>query len=571
MPQPARFQALVKEWPFAVAFAMVLGLIAGFGAQSWWLPADEGVYAHTTQRLLEGELPHRDFIYLHPGAVLWLDLLAFKLGGVSLAVLRWPAVWANLAQAVVVYLLLRSRGRDVAALGVVWTGAIGLPAIPSPSASVICTAFCMGALLVASQPEPWKSRRALILLGWLLGMAFLCRQLGAAYLGCGLLSWVLATGPVQDSGRGSLVGRLLLLLSALAVVLSIWSRTNLFGTLVFGAGPALLAAQALWKGRPMASVTNRLIGWVGTGFGLAFVPMLVYYACVGILGLWLREAFVASLSSFDVGFATMFRYSDLCSGVLSALPMIRSPLQVVQLSVWLGLLFATPITAAYSLYQRQVGREVPTFVFCAPFFALSALIVEIEVYLFWSLPAVLTALLAIASDRTGPRRPWCLGFAVVLLLGFLNSAVGKPVWLEPRPSFVLTQWGGRRPLVHLEGPADLYLPAPTAAFYQRSVELIHKHVGPEETIFSFPYHPEWYFLAQRKNPTRYTTPSQSISNPEQLAQMEALVRQARPKLLVYGRDDPFNTSFTRQLRQKLSDAYHLVGDENGYEFLLRND
>lgn len=564
-------RGLAKEWPFLVAFLLSAGLIARFGAHDLWIAADEGVYAHTTQRCLEGDLPHRDFRYLHPGLYLWLDMLAFKLAGADMSALRWPAIWANLGQAVVVYALLRPEGRLVGALGVLWVGAVGLPAIPSPSASVICTAFCLAALWVSARPQPWESRRVMLLLGWFLGMAFLCRQLGAAYLGCGLLSWALSTKATQDT-RASVVGRLLLLLSMLAVLVSVWRRTDAFGTLVFVAGPVLLTLQALVLGRPSSAVTYRLVSWVGAGFALAFLPVVLVYGYLGIADDWFRDVFVLAFSATDVGFATMYRYSDLFYEVCAAVPAMRSPLHVFQLGAWLLVLFATPVTAVYSLLRRARGDEVPTFVFCAPFLALTALIVEIEVYLLWGLPAVLVAILFILARQTeGRARVWGLILAFLLLLAFINSAVGKPVWAQERRDFVLTPWGNRPPLVYLGGRANLNLPPRVADFYRRTVEFIQSQVGEQETIFSFPYHAEWYFLANRKNPTRYIVPSQDAADEQGMALMEEQLRLTRPKLILYYREDIFNTPYTRKLRQRLDDGYHKIRDENGYEFLLRNE
>jgi hypothetical protein len=565
-------RAFQKEWPFLLAFAAVVALIAEFGVHDLWLPADEGVYAHTAQRALEGELPHRDFVYQHPGLLLWLDVLSFKIAGVTLAALRWPAIVANLAEIVLAYLFLRPHGRGLAALGMLWVGMVGMPAIPSPSASVVCMAFCMATLWVAHPPAPWDDRARLVLAGCLLGLAFLCRQLGAAYLACGLLSWVLSTRPTQLSGRSSVVGRLLLLLSALVVLLSIWGRTDPLGNLLFVAGPVLLSLQALGLGRPAPAITYRLVGWVGFGLLLAFLPLLLCYAYLGILGDWVQDAFVASLSQRDVGFASAYRYSDLLVEICLAAPSIRSPLQLLQLTTWLFLLLATPLTAAYALLRRAQGGEVPPIVFCAPFLALTALIVEIEVYLLWALPPVMVAVMAILGQLpSGRQRRWSLVALALCLIAFFNSSVGKPVWSQPRPEFVLTPWGQRPGLVYLGGTADLNIAPPVAAFYSRSIELIQSHVGPGEAIFSFPYHPEWYVLAQRKNPTRYTTPSQAVASVEQLDQLERQVRQGNPKMIVYFRDDPFNTPFTRQLRQRLEQGYRLLKDEGGYEFLLRKD
>jgi hypothetical protein len=449
---------------------------------------------------------------------------------------------------------------------------IGLPAIPSPSASVVCTAFCLAALWASAQPQPWTRKGLLILLGWFLGMAFLCRQLAAAYVGCSLLSWVLSTRPTQDKARSSVIGRMLLLLSTLAILLSAWGRTDTFGILVFVAGPVLLALQALLTGRPSPAVTTQLITWVGLGFLLAFLPMLVCYSYFGIAGDWLHDAFVKSFSASDVGFATMYRYSDLFLEVMATAPSIRSPLHLFQFCAWLFILSATPLTAFFSLARRARGGEVPPFVFCAPFLGLTALIVEIEVYLLWALPTVLVAVLFILGELPeGKKRSLGLGVALLLLLAFFNSAVGKPVWAQTRRDFVLTPWGNRPQLVYFGGPIDLNIPPAAAAFYQRSMQLIQTEVDQQETIFSFPYHPEWYFLAQRKNPTRYIIPSQDSASDQGLTLMEERIWQSRPKLIVYYREDPFNTPFTRKLRQRLDRGYHVIREDSGYEFLLRDE
>src|SRR5689334_10339503 len=55
-----------------------------------WLPGDDGYYAHIAERVIAGEVLHRDVQALHPGYVYLVDAVALKLFGHSLVSLRYP-------------------------------------------------------------------------------------------------------------------------------------------------------------------------------------------------------------------------------------------------------------------------------------------------------------------------------------------------------------------------------------------------------------------------------------------------------------------------------------------------
>lgn len=54
-----------------------------------WVPHDEGAFAQSAERVLAGELPHRDFAEIYTGGLTYLNAFAFKLWGVKLISLRW--------------------------------------------------------------------------------------------------------------------------------------------------------------------------------------------------------------------------------------------------------------------------------------------------------------------------------------------------------------------------------------------------------------------------------------------------------------------------------------------------
>ena len=75
----------------------------------YWFVVDEGNYAHIAERLLDGEVLHRDVQDLHPGFINFVNTAAFRLFGTDLVSLRYPLMAAMLALSLVVWWLLARR------------------------------------------------------------------------------------------------------------------------------------------------------------------------------------------------------------------------------------------------------------------------------------------------------------------------------------------------------------------------------------------------------------------------------------------------------------------------------
>lgn len=74
---------LIVTWIASVAY-MYPNLMRG------WVPHDEGALAQAAERVLQGELPHRDFDDIYTGGLALFDAAAFRMFGTNLASLRWP-------------------------------------------------------------------------------------------------------------------------------------------------------------------------------------------------------------------------------------------------------------------------------------------------------------------------------------------------------------------------------------------------------------------------------------------------------------------------------------------------
>ncbi len=96
----------MTRYPFAVSAPLRFELVAGLTERAtsvlvfavsasllWWMYGnqlilntnDEGIYLDAAERILHGQQPYRDFFgYMSPGSF-WMQALAFRLFGVTLA------------------------------------------------------------------------------------------------------------------------------------------------------------------------------------------------------------------------------------------------------------------------------------------------------------------------------------------------------------------------------------------------------------------------------------------------------------------------------------------------------
>ena len=55
---------------------------------SGWVPADDGTLSQSALRVMQGQLPHRDFVEIYTGGLSFIHALAFRALGVNLMSLR---------------------------------------------------------------------------------------------------------------------------------------------------------------------------------------------------------------------------------------------------------------------------------------------------------------------------------------------------------------------------------------------------------------------------------------------------------------------------------------------------
>src|SRR5437588_7552977 len=88
------------------AFFLVFAISAWYAAENLnrgWIRHDDGALGQMAERVLHGELPHRDFADIYTGALDYPHALAFKFFGTTLTSLRLVLFAAFLGWLPVVY------------------------------------------------------------------------------------------------------------------------------------------------------------------------------------------------------------------------------------------------------------------------------------------------------------------------------------------------------------------------------------------------------------------------------------------------------------------------------------
>lgn len=81
-------QSRTFRWLVLVAVMAVAGVYVGLHIGSGWVPADDGILGESALRVMQGQLPHRDFAEIYTGGLSVIHALAFRALGVSLMSLR---------------------------------------------------------------------------------------------------------------------------------------------------------------------------------------------------------------------------------------------------------------------------------------------------------------------------------------------------------------------------------------------------------------------------------------------------------------------------------------------------
>ncbi len=296
-----------RRWTVA-AVALTAAILAPVLLRGWY-PHDEGALGQAAERVLLGEVPHRDFDEIYTGLLSYWHALAFRVAGVASEVLRWPLFLATLLWSALVHRLAVRALPGWAALLVVGVCVLwGVPNYPAPMPSWYNLFLATAGLYALIRWHETGATRWLLLAGVAGGLSFLVKLSGVAFvIGAG---FALVFGTTDHARTGRARGGMVLVATGLLLVLAVLWRP-------LAAADARVVAR-LWL--PLALLGAGLLAWewhhpqpaVDRVRGLlrAFGPFLLGVAIP--VSLW--AAYLASVGALDdtlhAVFITSFRRVD---------------------------------------------------------------------------------------------------------------------------------------------------------------------------------------------------------------------------------------------------------------------
>ena len=166
-----------------IAGWVLIGVVVGLRLNQGWVPHDDGSFAQSAHRVLQGELPHRDFAELYTGGLTFLNAAVFWIFGENLIWLRLPLFIVFLASVPCVYYIAR---RFVPPLGAglvtVAASAWGFPAYPAAVPSWYVLFLAIGGCAALLRYLEVGRARWLFIAGLLGGMSISVKIVGVYYV-----------------------------------------------------------------------------------------------------------------------------------------------------------------------------------------------------------------------------------------------------------------------------------------------------------------------------------------------------------------------------------------------------
>lgn len=298
-----------SKWMLAlVLWAACVGY-AALHLRHGWVAHDAGALGESAQRVLAGQLPHRDFDEIYTGGLSYLNALSFRIWGTSIMAMRIMLLIAFALWLPAVYAIARRvASLPLAAAVTLLAAAWGIPAYPEAMPSWYNLFFATFGVAALFNYLDHGHRRWLVAAGVCGALSCLIKIVGLYFVGAALLFLLYHDQDRRPNGAsdgpGDRVGSVLVTVVAvfLDVALLVLVRGHITADVIvqFVLPGAALSALLIWREwrAPAMAWRTRVAGL--TDIGLPFLvglllPIalaLIPYAASGSLGALVNGVFV---------------------------------------------------------------------------------------------------------------------------------------------------------------------------------------------------------------------------------------------------------------------------------------
>lgn len=563
-----------------------------------WYPHDEGQLGQTAERILQGELPHRDFVDPYTGGLGFWNALGFQIAGPHSMVLRWQLVpWFVLFAGCCYWIARRVATRWESALAasvcVVTTLPVYSAAMPSWY-NLFCAVFGVTALM---KGEGARRREWLFVAGWCGGLSILFKIVGLFYVGAGLLYLLFrdaaSAEPPGNAPRASRVPWVTGLVVAALVMgsglgLQFLSPTDRWGTLLQLVGPfwgvvGVAIVREIRQGDRagrirVARLWNEVLPFLA---GAACLPLLwgAWYAWEGALGSLVDGVFLLPrkrITDAAMAFPTDERWVSM---VLFAAPFAWEMwlayrqvrwqrwlsgsylLLCAAMAVWRGTVmgFVEPEAIVHFVPPFMVGvlvylavkqwrrdrtaagtRGLFLLVAVAAFHGLIQFPHAAFIYFCYAAPLYVLAGLYWYKSVQAPPRWTTLALAVSLLVTFVAHYRHYSSTLPPlvgRPAVVAGSLALPR--------SNLCVYRSDAELYNGLIPFLQRLTGDSEAVLAFPDCPEVTFLSGRPNPSPLMYEFLAPDPGRQVSFLRVLLQLDEVRVVVFNHTNAFDPATRR--------------------------
>lgn len=585
-----------KERLLVLTFVWILSaLYTGFFLDRGWVPHDEGMLAQSAERVLYGELPHRDYDESYTGGLTYVHAQAFRVFGIQLLSLRIVLFVAFLAFVPGLFLIALRFSSPMGAglltlLAVVWSVPNYFSSMPSWYVLFLGT---WSAVFLLREIDTGR-KRWLVAAGVCGGLSLLVIVVGLYVIAAALLylafrSQVEAEAGEISAGKPSSVFPVFLTICGVGLIgliaLLLRGRSTPSEAVSIATPTLAVTAFLLWRGwarkRGLFLDRFRALGSLVLPFVLGTLVPVVLYVLVyrasdaldalyrGIWVLPMRQIGVARRqfpplsaigASVPLGLllAISRRISPRAGRILSgALLLLLSlllvasrtdfvyrgiwesarslPLVVVVVGIWIA--WRDLQTEGMSARQQQESYLV---------LSLTALLSMIQfpfaapVYFCYIAPLVVLSVASVVRSAPGAYYSPVLAFYLIFAILRINPGYIWSLGVRYQP------YG---PLDRLElGRGHLRVPVDDRREYEELIGAIRARArGPY--LYAVPDCPEVYFLAGRRNPTGVMF--DFLRAPPGTKTLLALLENKKINALVENQDPGFSPSLSGELKAAL--------------------
>ena len=566
-------QAKSLSWiSILVLVTLINGGILWWFHDRTWLGPDDGQLAHVAERILDGEVLHRDIQDVRPGYVNFINAAALYAFGPSLLSLRYPLAFIVLVQSILLFFLFRSHGSVMAGVLSLSSVALGVLHYINPNHHWYALFFTI--LLICHLTwTPRTSRWYVPLAGLLIITIGFLRHLTGAFVGMGTLSFLLFA-EARESGeplplREQWMGRLLCGSMLILLALYLLRSTDFVAFAMFGFWPVAFLFWQLTADTVSNNKTIRLCKELCLGMAIGALPLLAYHVVNGSLAAMIDDNFVRALDVLNWNYTKKLEYWML--PLAGMIEFGNNPRLTSLLSAMYFLIL--PFFAALNgfLLLLAVRRRTWTMSLALPvlaaFYGLVSLIFQVPVYLH------LTSILSIGGSvwlllamKPPSRTP------MIIMLLFLSGMslifqVGEPI-IRTFMDHVRT---AKTELYNSHGQlpkVDLWIDENSLKSYRKVVRIIEEETNQGDYIFAIPNNAELYFMTGRRNPFRFFSTDHGVLNESEVKSVIQRLETLRPRIITFSPGDDRNTSHSLAIMEHIRGHSTLLSKDKAFEVYL---